>query len=497
MNTEKTIKPFSIVIFGASGNLTSLKLIPALFELYHRGMLGKEFAIFGLARRPMTDQQFHEKLFDDVKNADKCGFAKPETWDEFCQHIHYVSGDGNDPSTFETLKSRLAALPFNNGKLGNCLFYCSVKPELFPDIAANISSSGLGSSSNPDEFRRLIIEKPFGFDLASARKLNEELSRHFQENQIYRIDHYLGKETVQNILALRFANRIFESVWNKDHLDHIQISVCEKVDVGERAGYYDQSGALRDMVQNHIMQLVSLVAMEEPKSLNANDIRNEKVKVIKAIRPVCENNCCCSVVTGQYTGGKIDDKDIVGYLDAPGVPKDSTTETFTAFRMYVDTPTMKDVPIYIRTGKALGKKTTEIGLFFKTVTNKLFDQACCPNGFNSLILRIQPNDGVSVNFFTRKTSQICLEPRELNFYYPDACPSPIPSAYEKLLHDALLGDQTLFIRSDETEAAWEFISPLIDSIKEKQKIPQPYEPGSFGPAKSDELMACGGRQWRN
>ena len=497
MSTDKRMKPFSIVIFGASGNLTSLKLIPALFELYHRGMLGEKFAIFGLARREMSDQDFHDKLFEDVKNADKCGFAKPETWGEFCKHIHYLSGNGNDPATFAKLKSRIMEQPFNNGTAGNCLFYCSVKPELFPEIARNISSSGLGDSTNPDDFRRLIIEKPFGFDLDSARKLNAELKEHFKENQIYRIDHYLGKETVQNILALRFANRIFESVWNKEHLDHIQISVCEKVDVGERGGYYDQSGALRDMVQNHIMQLVSLVAMEEPKSLDAKDIRDEKVKVIKSIRPVCENNCCCSVVTGQYTSGSLDGKDIVGYLEAPGVPKDSTTETFTAFKLYVDTPTMKDVPIYIRTGKALAKKTTEIGLYFKPVVNKLFDQDCCPNGFNSLILRIQPNDGVSVNFFTRKTNETCLEPRELNFYYPDACPSPIPSAYERLLYDALLGDQTLFIRSDETEAAWEFISPLVDSIKEKQKIPEPYEPGSFGPAKSDDLMACGGRQWRN
>ena len=496
MNNKKTI-PFSIVIFGASGNLTSLKLIPALFELNHHGLLADDFAIIGVSRREMSDSDFSDKLFEDVKKADRCGNATEENWQKFKSHIHYLSGDGNDATTFKNLTDKICALPFNNGKTGNCLFYCSVKPDLFGEIAANLHKNGL-SSSSPDEFRRIIIEKPFGTNLDTALELNSQLKKIFGEEQIYRIDHYLGKETVQNILALRFANRMFESVWNKDNIDHIQISVCETVDVGQRGGYYDQSGALRDMVQNHIMQLVSLVAMERPKSLAADDIRDEKVKVIQAIRPVCENNCCCSVVTGQYTAGEIEDNPVTAYLESPGVAAESMTETFVAFKMHVDTPTMTDVPIYIRTGKALAKKTTEICLFFKPVENPIFQKECsCKAKMNSLILRIQPNDGVSVNFFTHKAGLQCLEARELNFFYPDFCPSPIPSAYEKLLHDALLGDQTLFIRSDETEAAWRFISPLLDNIKLKEKQPQPYAPGSFGPEKSDELMKCGGRSWKN
>ncbi len=497
MSSTKT-QPFSIVIFGASGNLTSLKLIPALFELYHHGLLAEDFSITGISRRELSNEEFADKLFTDVKKADRCGNATQENWESFKSHIYYLSGDGNDSDTFTRLSEHLSQMAYNNGTPGNCLFYCSVKPNLFGAISANLHNSGLTKSDDPDQFRRVIIEKPFGTDLETAVALNKELKQYFTEEQLYRIDHYLGKETVQNILALRFANRMFESVWNKDNIDHIQVSVCETVDVGQRGGYYDESGAIRDMVQNHIMQLVSLVAMERPKSLSADDVRDEKVKVIEAIRPVCENNCCCSVVTGQYTSGSLDGKEITGYLETEGVASDSITETFTAFKLYVDTPTMKDVPIYIRTGKALAKKTTEICIFFKPIENPLFKKECsCNSTMNSLILRIQPNDGVSVNFFTHKTGQQCLEGRELTFYYPDFCPSPIPSAYEKLLHDALLGDQTLFIRSDETEAAWRFISPLLKSIKEKNKTPMPYAPGSFGPESSDQLMKCGGRSWKN
>ncbi len=496
---NKTTEPFSIVIFGASGNLTSLKLIPALFELYHHGLLAADFSIIGIARREMSDAEFCEKIFPDVQKADRCGNATVENWEKFKSHIHYLSGDSNNIDTYENLISLLQNQEFNKGEIGNCLFYCSVKPDLFGEITDNLNKSGLNKSQE-GYFRRIIFEKPFGTDLDTARKLNIKLKETLDESQIYRIDHYLGKETVQNILALRFANRIFESVWNKDHIDHIQISVCETVHVGQRAGYYDQSGALRDMVQNHIMQLVSLVAMEKPKSMAADDVRDEKVKVIQSIRPVCENNCCCSVVTGQYTAGTIEGSQIDGYLQAEGVAPDSKTETFVAFKMFVDTPGMTDVPIYIRTGKALAKKVTEICVYFKPVDDQLFARDCSCNcgQMNSLVLRVQPNDGVSVNFFTHKTGQQCLEPRELTFYYPDFCPSPIPSAYEKLLHDALLGDQTLFIRSDETEAAWEFISPLIDNIKLKNKTPEPYTPGSFGPEKSDGLIKCGGeRKWKN
>ncbi|MBN2841817.1 MAG: glucose-6-phosphate dehydrogenase [Sedimentisphaerales bacterium] len=498
---NKRTEPFSLVIFGASGNLTSLKLIPALFELFHHDLLAIDFAIIGIARRELGQEEFHARLYEDVKKADRCGNLTPENWAEFCKHIHYLSGDGNEPETFDNLRNLITSMPFNNGQTGSCLFYCSVKPELFSEIAFNLHKSGLSQPETPEQFRRIIIEKPFGTDLDSAINLNKELKSYFKEEQIFRIDHYLGKETVQNILALRFANRIFDSVWNKDNIDHIQISVCEMVDVGQRGSYYDQSGALRDMVQNHIMQLLALVAMERPESLSARAIRNEKVKVISSIRPVCENHCCCSVVTGQYTDGKIEDKAITGYLNCPGVSPASITETFVAFKLFVDTPSMADVPIYIRTGKALAKKMTDICIYFKPVTNQLFgpeySSGCAQNSMNCLVLRIQPNDGVSVNFFTHKTGRQCLEPRELDFYYPDFCPNPIPSAYEKLLHDALSGDQTLFIRSDETEAAWRFITPLINSIKLKNKTPEPYQPGTFGPEGADKLMACSGRKWRN
>ena len=496
--TARVADPCIMVIFGASGDLTRRKLIPALYNLASQNLLSPDFAIIGLGRSPITDEAARQKATEDIKKFGS-GPVDQKIWDDFVQRIHFISGDFDDPNTYNNLKDTLAKVDSEHGNHGNYFFYMATAPNFFGDIVERLANVGLMHEEN-GHWRRVIIEKPFGHDLESAKALNQRLLKVAAECQIYRIDHYLGKETVQNILALRFANGIFEPIWNRRYIDHVQISVVETVGVESRGGYYDNAGALRDMVPNHIMQLITLTAMEPPISFEANAVRDEQAKTLHAIQPYSNEDVLSKTVRGQYGEGIVDGERVPAYRSEEGVPPDSRTETFVAMRLMIDNWRWAGVPFYLRTGKRLGGRNTHVVIQFRRAPFQLFRETPVENMMpNQLVLHIQPEEGISLRF-AAKTPGPAMQLGEVNmdFEYSDYFGQTPSTGYERLLHDCMIGDATLFQRADMVEAGWSIVNPVLDVWKALPPRHFPnYPSGSWGPKESEELMERDGRRWRN
>jgi glucose-6-phosphate 1-dehydrogenase len=490
-----------MVVFGASGDLTRRKLLPAIFQLWCQNHLPESAAIIGYSRSEKTDESFRNELCDSIRNSLHChqGLIDDSAWDAFASRIFYQQGAYDSPDDFAALSKRIEALNVERNAPGNCMHYLATPPSAFADIIRNLDCSSLARKGQSDPWSRIVIEKPFGTDLQSARDLNRIAREVFDEDQIFRIDHYLGKETVQNIMVLRFANSIFEHIWRHDYIDHIQITAAESLGVGSRGGYYDKSGALRDMVQNHLMHLLCLVAMEPPVTLTADAIRDEKVKVLNALRPIPPLCAANGVVRAQYSSGEINGKTEPGYRQAENVPTDSRTETFVAFKAHVDNWRWTGVPFYLRTGKRLPRRCTEISIHFEDIPQILFNRPPAgPLRPNVLTIRVQPNEGIALEFQTKAPGPAMnIEPLEMDFGYRESFGQAPPDAYQRLLLDAAVGDATLFTRSDEVEAAWAYVAPIIEGCSHDTAADMlQYPAGSWGPKEADELIQTDGNQWR-
>ncbi len=517
---KRVTPPSLIVVFGASGDLAKRKLIPSLYNLAQQGLLPEGTKILGYARTNYSDEEYRKVVAESIEE-----FAEPlqklpgggdapsedqaaQIHDDFVKSVYYLAGGYDDPDSFRRLRERVSQLEAERHTEPNRLFYIATPPEVFMPITSLLAGVGLAKPAE-GAWTRLIIEKPFGHDLQSAKELNDHLLQCFAEDQIYRIDHYLGKETVQNILVFRFANGIFEPVWNRNYIDHVQITVGETLDIGDRGGYYEKAGALRDMVQNHMLQLVALTAMEPPVAFDAKSVRDQKVNLLRSIRPLDPDQVEKWVVRGQYGSGAINGKQVVPYLEAPGVAPDSLTETYVAWKIEIDNWRWNGVPFYMRTGKTLAAKVSEINIVFRKPPLMLFEEM--NEGMNVphnvLTIRIQPDETISLSFDAKRPGpQVELERVRMNFSYSQSFGVQTAEAYERLLLDALLGDGTLFIRRDETEVAWDRVTRILDgwaalaeSAKKKGvllRLPQ-YEAGSWGPPAAEEMMRRDGRYWRN
>ncbi|MCD4823595.1 MAG: glucose-6-phosphate dehydrogenase, partial [Phycisphaerae bacterium] len=445
-----TLDPFTLVVFGASGDLTRRKLLPAIFKLWCQELLPAATTIIGFARSDKTDESFRRELRESISQSLTCNGegVDDEMWASFASRIFYHRGAYDNPADFAALAGRIERQAADDGVPGNCVYYLATPPASFAPIVEQLGLAGLARKAQDSPWARIVIEKPFGRDLQTARQLNASLQSVFDERQIFRIDHYLGKETVQNIMVLRLANSIFEHLWNHKYIDHVQITVAESLGVGRRGGYYDQAGALRDMVQNHMMHLLCLVAMEPPVALTAEAIRNEKVKVLSALRPIPLECAANGVVRGQYTAGRIDGEDFSGYRQTPGVSDKSPAETFVAFKAYVDNWRWAGVPFYLRTGKCLPRRCTEISIHFRDVPQVLFNRPPAgPLPPNVLTIRIQPNAGISLEFQAKVPGPAMnIKPLKMDFGYEESFGAVPPEAYERLLLDAAVGDATLFTR---------------------------------------------------
>jgi glucose-6-phosphate 1-dehydrogenase len=489
----------ALVIFGASGDLAQRKLLPAVWGLFLDGLLPRDFAVVGYARTPKTDDAFRAETREALQQSSRGRPPGDEAWRAFAARLRYVAGGYDDPAGFRALGSRLEELAAEPGGARNAIFYLATPPTVFVPIVRGLGESGLarrGSVRAP--WSRLIIEKPFGRSLAGARDLNREVLAAFAEHQVFRIDHYLGKETVQNIMVLRFANSIFEPLWNQRYIDHVQVTVAETVGVEQRAAYYEHAGALRDIVQNHLMHLVCLVAMEPPVALSPDAVRDEKVQVLRSLRPIPRRCAAEGLVRAQYAAGTIHGKAVPGYREEPGVAPDSTTETFVAMKAFVDNWRWAGVPFYLRTGKRLAARITEISIHFKAIPRILFGALSLgPLPPNVLALRIQPNEGISLQFEVKVPGHAMrIQPYQLDFGYKEAFGRGPPEAYERLLLDAALGDSTLFTRGDEVEAAWAFLDPVLQGCAESPAGPLPaYAAGTWGPAEADALIGADGFRW--
>jgi len=490
--------PCVMVIFGFTGDLTRRKLIPALYNLATQQLLSREFAVIGVGRSPMSDDDARKRVTEDFKKF-ATDAIDSDLWEWFVRRVSYVNGDFNDSAAYDRLKDALAKADHEHNSHGNYFFYLATAPRFFGDVVERLAKVGLMSEEN-SHWRRVIIEKPFGHDLDSAKALNQQLLKVVSERQIYRIDHYLGKETVQNILAFRFANGIFEPIWNRRYIDHVQISVTETVGVEQRGDYYDGAGALRDMVPNHIMQLITLTAMEPPISFEANAVRDEQAKILHAIQPYSNEDVLSKTVRGQYGEGIMDDQRVPGYRSEEGVPPDSRTETFVAMRLLIDNWRWAGVPFYLRTGKRLPGRNTHVVIQFRRAPFMLFRETQVENMMpNQLVLHIQPEEGISLRF-AAKTPGTTMQLGEVNmdFEYADYFGQTLNTGYERLLHDCMTGDATLFQRADMVEAGWSIVNPMLDVWKALPPRDFPnYPAGTWGPKESDELVERDGRRWRN
>lgn len=486
--------PCVLVIFGATGDLTARKLVPALYNLAHEGHLPTGFAILGYGRRAKSDEAFRAELRKAVAQHARFQPINPAIWDALASGIFYQQGEYANPTDFQQLAHRLRQLDRDRGTAGRYLYYLATPPAQFVDITHSLAAAGLNTAST-----WLVVEKPFGRDLASARELNRILTGVFTEPQIFRIDHYLGKETVQNILVLRFANEIFEHLWNQKYVDHVQITVAETLGVESRGGYYDQAGALRDMVQNHMMQLLALIAMEPPIALEAEVIRDEKVKLLRAIRPLRATDAGRYAARGQYAAGSIGGRAVPGYLAEPGVNPQSRTETFAAVKLQIENWRWAGVPFFLRHGKRLPKRIAEIAIQFKAPPAVLFAaESNAPLATNNLAIRIQPDEGITIRMNAKVPgAALRIQPVKMEFRYGGSFGARAPDAYERLLHDALLRDATLFIRGDEAERCWEIFDDLLAAWEDPTTpAPEPYEAGTWGPPSADALIHATGREWR-
>jgi len=498
LEQQRVPQPCAVVIFGATGDLTRRKLMPALFRLAEQRQLPAGFTVIAVARKPMSDEAYAAFVRDALVEHKVITEGDHALWTSFAQGIRYVQGEFQDPTGYQRLAETLAEVDATRGTGGRRLFYLATPPPAFPVIVQQIGQAGINQTP-PEGWSRLIIEKPFGTDLASARALNHELHAVFAEYQIYRIDHYLGKETVQNILVLRFANGIFEPLWNRRYIDHVQITVAESVGVEGRGDYYETAGVSRDMLQNHMLQLLTLVGMEPPVAFDANAVRDEKVKVLRALRPIPPDELDARTVRAQYAAGAVGGRPVPGYREEPDVPPTSSTETYAALEVYLDDWRWAGVPFFLRSGKRLAKRATEIAITYTNPPLRLFRNAV-GDGVepNVLTLRIQPDEGVSMKFMAKLPGQVMdLRPVQMDFDYGASFATAPPEAYERLLLDAMLGDSTLFIRSDEVEAAWAFADPIISGWHERAAVRLPeYAAGSWGPAEAEALIEREGRRWR-
>lgn len=491
----RTGDPCVMVIFGASGDLTKRKLIPALYNLAKDHLLSPEFALVGFAKNAYTTDQFRDKLTEDIKQFLTTEFDA-ELWHWFVRRIYYVSGDFSDAGKYEELRTLLADLDQKHGTRGNYFYYLATAPDFFSTIVKHLGESKLVLEDKG--WRRVIIEKPFGRDYDSARKLNYEIQQVLDEKQIYRIDHYLGKETVQNILVFRFANGIFEPIWNRRYIDHVQITVSETVGVEQRGGYYDHAGTLRDMVPNHIFQLISLTAMEPPISFDADVVRDEQAKILKAMQPMTPEEVLTRTVRGQYGPGVNGGEKMAGYRAEPNVSPESSTETFVAMKLFIDNWRWADVPFYLRTGKRLPKRVTEIAIQFKRAPFVLFRKTAVEKLTpNRLVLHLQPDEGISLSFGAKVPGPLVrLGSVDMSFHYADYFGTTPSTGYERLLYDCMLGDATLFQRSDMVETAWHAVAPILDvwAALPPRRFPN-YPAGSWGPKEADELLERDKRHW--
>ena len=487
-----------LVIFGASGDLTARKLVPALFNLYKAKQLPENFVVLGVSRSNMTDGEFRRKVVQESTYLkDKVKDASSDFINTFADKFFYEDLGEDYNKIYNKLATRISDLnnKFSTGE--NYIFYLSTPPSLYEVIAKNLSEQGLNNETNG--WKRIIVEKPFGYSLETAKKLNIGLQTYFNESQIYRIDHYLGKETVQNLLVTRFSNSIFEPLWNRNYIHHIEITNAESVGVEKRGGYYDKSGALRDMFQNHLLQIVSLIVMEPPIDASAQEIRNEKVKALKSLRIMRdEETLYNNTVRGQYLASVIDGKKVKGYREEEGVDPNSKTETYAAIKFFVDNWRWKDVPFYVRTAKRMPTKVTEVVIHFKSPHHQVFKNSDMNNKDNQLIIRIQPDEGILIKFGVKVPGQgFTVERANLDFYYSNLADNNVMDAYERLLLDAMQGDATLYARADEVEAAWEFVDPILDYWKNGSDVNiYGYSSGVWGPTNSDRLLE-GDLKWRN
>ncbi len=487
-----------MVIFGATGDLTHRKLLPALYNLALEHPLPAGFSVVGFARRSYTSDEYRQQALDSINQYSRQKPVNPQVWENFAAGIHYLQADFNDPKGYEKLNNLLNLLDQERGTGGNRIYSLSTPPSQYPEIIQRIGAAGLNKSRKG--WTRIIVEKPFGHDLPSAKELNRQVARVFKEDQVYRIDHYLGKETVQNILVFRLANGIFEPVWNRRYVDHVQITVAENIGLEGRSGYYEESGAIRDMVQNHVLQLLSLVAMEPPITFDANAVRDEKVKVLHALQPLVGQDVVTNMIRAQYGSGWVSGQQVVGYRQEPGVSPTSTTETYLALKVFIDSWRWAGVPFYLRTGKHLPKRVTEIAIQFKQAPLMLFKRSEAYGQVepNVLTLRIQPDEGISLKFGAKVPgTEMQIRSVNMDFFYGSSFFREQPEAYERLLLDCMLGDSTLFTRRDEVEAAWTFIQGILDVWKhEPLETIHTYESGSWGPQISDEFIWRDGRRWR-
>ncbi len=490
-------EPFALVIFGASGDLTKRKLVPALWSLFQGRVLPEPFVILGVARSEMSDDEFRRRMREAVGEFARVQPPAAHVWERFASSLYYCPGDPADAALYERLGARLRQLETDKGTVGNRLFYCSTPPSLYPAIVTRMGASGLRREGTG--WTRVIIEKPFGRDLASARELNRIVSRVLTEDQVYRIDHYLGKETVQNLLVFRFANGIFEPLWNRNHVNNVQITVAESLGVEGRGAYYEEAGALRDMIQNHILQLLCLVAMEPPVSFDADPVRDEKTKVLRAIRPIPPDGVDQVAVRGQYGPGFLEGHRVPGYRDEKGVTPDSRTETFAALKLFIDNWRWAGVPFYLRTGKRLPKRASEIAIQFWGTPHPLFRRPDPADRLdpNLLVVRIQPDEGIALTFGAKLPGpEINIRQVTMDFRYGASFGGEPPEAYERLLLDAIHGDATLYARSDWVDVAWQILTPLLEAWGggPAPKFPN-YEAGTWGPAEADAFIERDGRRW--
>jgi glucose-6-phosphate 1-dehydrogenase len=508
LRLERTPQPCAVVIFGASGDLTKRKLMPALYALAAQGLLPGGFAVVGAGRTPMSDEQFRSTMRDAVAAYGRVPISEA-VWSGFAEGIRYAPVDFDSPGGLDGLGTVLDEVDVERGTAGNRVYYLSIPPSGIANVARRLGEAGMAAPPGPAGFRRLVVEKPFGRNRATGRALNEELHRVFDESQIFRIDHYLGKETVQNLLVFRFANGIFEPIWNRQYIDHVQISVAESLGVEGRGTFYEESGALRDIVQNHIMQLVALVGMEAPADFRPETMRDEKVKLLRAIRPIHPDDVLESTVRGQYGPGWVEGEHVPGYREERNVAPDSLRETFVALKLDVDNWRWAGTPFYLRTGKRMPRRATEIAIQFRRVPHSPFGGnvatragTLAPGSIdpNLLVLRIQPDEGITLRFSAKVPGQaVRIRSVNMDFLYGSSFLTQSPEAYERLLLDCMLGDVTLFAREDEVDEAWRLCTAVLDGWRAHPPAPDAfpdYEAGTWGPQAAQDFLARDGRSWR-